>query len=272
MLRNPVDVMYAQHNQLIFNVIEDIPDFKEALDAEPGAFLLDPTLVRDFGNLYRYYRDAQLRQLVKTDTQLLAVFQSAPAYVLALSAGHSPADVRFYCLDFGGGALSPLRTLPHVGSVAGRADTDLIRRTVADVATVLRDREAAFRRRGVDSTTAHRRRRAAGDTTVIDDPFGDVFLVIDGWATVRQDHEHLEEAIQMLELWNEVRVLPGRVALGIVDDLRDERVGEPDHECHSQGDARRPEPRSHLVASSSSGLFVGSSRPSRLTIPGPTSK
>src|SRR4051812_11397874 len=33
-LRNPVDVMYAQHNQLIFNVIEDIPDFKEALDAE----------------------------------------------------------------------------------------------------------------------------------------------------------------------------------------------------------------------------------------------
>jgi hypothetical protein len=34
-LRNPVDVMYAQHNQLIFNVIEDIPDFKEALAAEP---------------------------------------------------------------------------------------------------------------------------------------------------------------------------------------------------------------------------------------------
>lgn len=34
-LRNPVDVMYAQHNQLIFNVIEDIPDFGEALAAEP---------------------------------------------------------------------------------------------------------------------------------------------------------------------------------------------------------------------------------------------
>jgi hypothetical protein len=27
--------MYAQHNQLIFNVIEDIPDFAEALAAEP---------------------------------------------------------------------------------------------------------------------------------------------------------------------------------------------------------------------------------------------
>jgi hypothetical protein len=33
-LRHPVDVMYAQHNQLIFNVIEDIPDFEEALAAE----------------------------------------------------------------------------------------------------------------------------------------------------------------------------------------------------------------------------------------------
>jgi hypothetical protein len=34
-LRHPVEVMYAQHNQLIFNVIEDIPDFEEALAAEP---------------------------------------------------------------------------------------------------------------------------------------------------------------------------------------------------------------------------------------------
>jgi hypothetical protein len=34
-LRNPVDVIYAQHNQLIFNVIEDIPSFADALAAEP---------------------------------------------------------------------------------------------------------------------------------------------------------------------------------------------------------------------------------------------
>jgi hypothetical protein len=36
MLRNPVDVMYAQHSQLLFNVEEDIPDFGEALAAEPA--------------------------------------------------------------------------------------------------------------------------------------------------------------------------------------------------------------------------------------------
>ena len=49
-------------------------------DAAPGAFLLDATLERDFTNLYRYYRDAQLRQLVKTDTQLMAVFQAGASW------------------------------------------------------------------------------------------------------------------------------------------------------------------------------------------------
>jgi hypothetical protein len=34
-LRNPIDVMYAEHSQLIYNVIEDIPDFAAALAAEP---------------------------------------------------------------------------------------------------------------------------------------------------------------------------------------------------------------------------------------------
>ena len=34
MLRNPVDMMHAQHSQLLFNRQEDISDFGEALDAE----------------------------------------------------------------------------------------------------------------------------------------------------------------------------------------------------------------------------------------------
>ncbi len=34
MLRNPVDVMYAQHSQLVFNQREDLTDFAAALDAE----------------------------------------------------------------------------------------------------------------------------------------------------------------------------------------------------------------------------------------------
>lgn len=35
MLRNPVDVMYSQHSQLVFNQREDLTDFAAALAAEP---------------------------------------------------------------------------------------------------------------------------------------------------------------------------------------------------------------------------------------------
>lgn len=45
-----------------------------------GGFLTGPDLERDFANLYRYYRDAQLLQLVKRDTQLLAVFQAGASW------------------------------------------------------------------------------------------------------------------------------------------------------------------------------------------------
>ncbi len=43
-------------------------------------FLVGPEIERDFANLYRYYRDARLLQLVKRDTQLLAVFQSGSSW------------------------------------------------------------------------------------------------------------------------------------------------------------------------------------------------
>jgi len=36
MVRNPVEVMYAEHSQLIFNVEEDLLDFADALAAEPA--------------------------------------------------------------------------------------------------------------------------------------------------------------------------------------------------------------------------------------------
>ena len=111
----------------------------------------------------------------------------------ALAATHDADSVQFYCLDLGGGALAALGELPHVGSVAGRRDTDLCRRTVAQLESVLRYREAAFRRLGVDSFTDYRTLRAA-----VDDPYGEVFLVIDGWATLRQDFDGLEGPITAL--------------------------------------------------------------------------
>jgi S-DNA-T family DNA segregation ATPase FtsK/SpoIIIE len=99
---------------------------------------------------------------------------AARTLITALAATHDPTAVQFYCLDFGGGGLAALRDLPHVGSVAGRSEADLCRRMVAEMESIMRSREVRL-----------------GD----DDPHGDVFLVIDGWATLRHDFEALEPRI-----------------------------------------------------------------------------
>ncbi|CRK50492.1 ESX-4 secretion system protein EccC4 [Rhodococcus sp. RD6.2] len=118
--------------------------------------------------------------------------------ILAMALTHTPRQVQFYCLDFGGGTLSGLAGLPHVGSVANRLDVDRVRRTVAEMNTLVRDRERRFRELGIDSMTEFRRRRAAGDPNVAGDPYGDVFLMVDGWPGVRQDFESLEMQINAL--------------------------------------------------------------------------
>ena len=119
--------------------------------------------------------------------------------MISLALTHTPREVQFYCLDFGGGALSGLRDLPHVGAVATRLDVGQVRRTIAELTLLLVRARAAVRRPGHRlASPRYRRRRAAGEFA--DDPFGDVFLVIDGWATVRSEFEDLEP--QLTELVN----------------------------------------------------------------------
>jgi S-DNA-T family DNA segregation ATPase FtsK/SpoIIIE len=113
--------------------------------------------------------------------------------IASLVLTHTPAEAQFYCLDFGGGALTTLRDLPHVGSVATRRDISRVRRTVAELQTLLRDREYRFAANGVDGIATYRRMKRAGQ--VHDDPFGDVFLVVDGWSTLRAEYEELEAVI-----------------------------------------------------------------------------
>jgi DNA segregation ATPase FtsK/SpoIIIE, S-DNA-T family len=119
--------------------------------------------------------------------------------ITALALTHTPREVQVYCLDFGGGGLGHLRDLPHVGGVAGRLEGATVRRTVGEVATLLADREPHFTDRGVDSMAAIRRARRPSDldatVAVPEDGFGDVFLVIDGWATLRTEYEDLEPVV-----------------------------------------------------------------------------
>ncbi len=121
--------------------------------------------------------------------------------VLSAAATHTPEQVQFYCLDFGGGSLAGLAGLPHVGSVCGRGDVDGVRRTIAEVAGVVRAREARFARHGIESMRDYRSRRAEWlrtgrtlpDEDLADDRHGDVFLILDGIAALRADLESMEE-------------------------------------------------------------------------------
>ncbi|MFJ1746191.1 type VII secretion protein EccCa [Streptomyces sp. NPDC088116] len=105
----------------------------------------------------------------------------------ALALTHTPQEVQFYCLDFGGGTLAGLNGLPHMSGVAARLDAERVGRTISEVTSLLEARERFFLDQGIDSMASFRRRRAAGEFP--HEKHGDVFLVIDGWSTVRQDFD-----------------------------------------------------------------------------------
>jgi S-DNA-T family DNA segregation ATPase FtsK/SpoIIIE len=93
--------------------------------------------------------------------------------ITALAARLDPQRIQFYCLDFGGGALEELRHLPHVGSVATRRERELVQRIAGHVGAILSARES----------------RCDADR------YGDVFLVVDGWSTLREEFPDLEMPI-----------------------------------------------------------------------------
>jgi type VII secretion protein EccCb len=90
-------------------------------------------------------------------------------FILSAANLHSPREVTFYCLDYGGGQLRALEDLAHVGSVASPLEPERIRRTFGELEQLLLSRQ----RREV-----FRDRRGNGSSGV-DDGYGEVFLVID---------------------------------------------------------------------------------------------
>ncbi|MBT8227784.1 MAG: type VII secretion protein EccCa [Dactylosporangium sp.] len=113
--------------------------------------------------------------------------------VASLALTHTPREIQVYGLDLSSGVLVSLRDLPHVGSVATRLDAGPLRRTIAEVQLLMSQRERRFAEQGIDSMATYRRMRRGGAHA--DDPFGDVFLVIDGWAAIRTEFDDLESAV-----------------------------------------------------------------------------
>ncbi|WP_232241346.1 type VII secretion protein EccCb [Kutzneria sp. 744] len=160
--------------------------------------------------------------------------------ISALALTHTASEVQFYCLDFGG-TLSALAKLPHLGSLASRLDRERVTRTVLEMGNLLALREQLFAQHNIDSMASYRRARQRGTFTDVD-PYGDVFLVVDGWYTIRQDYEELEDRFSELasrglgfgihlvvstNRWSEMRpwlrdVLGSRFELRLGDPLESE--------------------------------------------------
>ena len=113
--------------------------------------------------------------------------------LLALAGAHTPDQVGAHVINFGGAVLTALAGLPHVGTVAGRQDTDLVRRIVAEVSASVTRRERLFRDAGITTVEEFRARRAAG--AFPDEPTTDLVLVVDGYQTLRSDFDDVEDRL-----------------------------------------------------------------------------
>lgn len=113
----------------------------------------------------------------------------------SLSLAYTPREVQFYVLDFGGGSFAGMTGFPHLAGLATRSEPDVVRRAVSEVTGIINAREQYFRSQGIDSIETYRQRRAEGKA---DDGYGDVFLIVDGWGTVRADFEAIEPQIQAI--------------------------------------------------------------------------
>lgn len=103
--------------------------------------------------------------------------------VLSATLTHTPDEVQFYCVDFGGGSLHEFEDVPHVAGVAGRRDEARTRRVLAEVGRVVSARERMFRELRIQSAAQFRAKREAGEL-----PEGvraaDVVLVVDNWGAL----------------------------------------------------------------------------------------
>ncbi|WP_322857954.1 type VII secretion protein EccCa [Mycobacterium shigaense] len=98
---------------------------------------------------------------------------SLQTFILSAASLHSPREVSFYVLDYGGGQLRALEELAHVGSVASPLEPERIRRTFGELEQLLRSRQ--------QQELSRDRQRA-------NDEFGRVFLVIDNLYAFSRDN------------------------------------------------------------------------------------
>lgn len=92
----------------------------------------------------------------------------------ALAQENSPAILKMYAVDAGGGVLTHLRILPHCAAVCSTQDEEIMERTFAEISQELRNRMAGA------PINQH------------------IVLFIDGWAALVENNMEFEEKVRQL--------------------------------------------------------------------------
>ena len=147
----------------------------------PG--LVFPVGVEDFPEEHAqrvHVIDAEMDNVMVVATAQRGKSTTLMTLITTAALMYRPERVTFYCI---GASLYPVENLPHVAGVVGVSDIEGVSRTLATVESLIRAREASFKRHQMDVSEFRERRFgvAGGDGNDPDDKFGDVFLVIDNF-------------------------------------------------------------------------------------------
>ncbi|MFJ3756470.1 type VII secretion protein EccCa [Streptomyces sp. NPDC090080] len=107
---------------------------------------------------------------------------------------HTPQELQFLGIDFGGGTLVGLERAPHVSGITTRHDEARTRRALSVVRQLVDERERLFQQLRIDSAADFRRLR---DENALPEGINaaDVVLVVDNWAGLRGSMEEAEEIV-----------------------------------------------------------------------------
>ncbi|HKI41297.1 MAG TPA: type VII secretion protein EccCb, partial [Mycobacterium sp.] len=115
------------------------------------------------------------KQRGKTTTLMTLMCSAATMY--------SPARVTFFCI--GGATLAQVESLPHVTDIVSPKDHEGAERILSTMDALIDAREDSFRRLRIDLDGFRERRFGVGSDglggTDPNDPFGDVFVVVDDY-------------------------------------------------------------------------------------------
>ncbi len=98
----------------------------------------------------------------------------------AIAGAMSPHDVHIYGLDYGGGALAALTSLPHTGALVGRDDPERVGRMLARLTVAVEQRRRRLAADGVaDLREARRSVTLAEGSAAVRPPY--LVLLVDGF-------------------------------------------------------------------------------------------